>query len=114
MAGDAGILRAESTVYSTEVNRIMRWSIFALATVGLYFAFGLTQNGQAASIYLRNIVLPLFLFQLSLLTAATYEVRVTPFLLTLVCASSPLRLRRVCVPGFLAGDHERLYVLGLR
>jgi hypothetical protein len=69
--------------YSTEVNRIMRWSIFALATVGLYFAFGLTQNGQAASIYLRNIVLPLFLFQLSLLTAATYEVRVTPFLLTL-------------------------------
>jgi hypothetical protein len=69
--------------YCTEVNRIMRWSIFALATVGLYFALGLTQNGQAASIYLRNIVLPLFLFQLSLLTAATYEVRVTPFLLTL-------------------------------
>src|SRR4051794_26587080 len=69
--------------YSTEVNRMMRWSIFALATVGLYFALGLAQNGQAASIYLRNIVLPLFLFQLSLLTAATYEVRVTPFLLTL-------------------------------
>jgi hypothetical protein len=69
--------------YSPEVNSIMRWSIFALATVGLYFALGLTQNGQAASIYLRNIVLPLFLFQLSLLTAATYEVRVTPFLLTL-------------------------------
>lgn len=69
--------------YPAEVNRIMRWSIFALATVGLYFALGLTQNVQAASIYLRNIVLPLFLFQLSLLTAATHGVRVTPFLLTL-------------------------------
>jgi hypothetical protein len=69
--------------YSTEVNRIMRWSMFVLAIVGVYFALGLAQNGQAASIYLRNIVLPLFLFQLSLLTAAIYPVRTTPFLVTL-------------------------------
>jgi hypothetical protein len=68
--------------HSFEVNRIMRWGIFALATVMLYFAIGFVQNGLAASIYLRNIVLPLFLFQLSLLTAATYETRVTPFLVT--------------------------------
>ena len=69
--------------HSIELNRIMRWSIFVLATVGLYFAIGLVHDGQAASIYLRNIVLPLFLFQLSLLTAVTYQVRATTFLLTL-------------------------------
>ena len=66
-----------------EVNSIMRWSILALATTGVYFALGLVHNGQAASIYLRNIVLPLFLFQLALLTAASREVRVAPFLVTL-------------------------------
>jgi hypothetical protein len=44
---------------------------------------GFLENGLAASIYLRNIVLPLFLFQLALLTAATYEVRVTPILVAI-------------------------------
>src|SRR5437868_651457 len=66
--------------WPAEVNRIMRWSILTLAIVGMYFAAGLIQNGQAASIYLRNIVLPLFLFQLSLLTAVGREIRVAPFL----------------------------------
>src|SRR5260370_9088741 len=65
--------------HSAEVNRILGWGMLTLATVMLYFIIGFVQNGLAASIYLRNIVLPLFLFQLSLLTAATYEVRVTPF-----------------------------------
>ncbi len=68
---------------SPEVNKIMRWGFAALAVVVLYFAIGFTMNGQAASVYLRNIVLPLFLFQLSLLTAATYEIRATPFLVAL-------------------------------
>jgi hypothetical protein len=68
---------------SAEVASIMRWGTAALAVVALYFAMGFTMNGQAASVYLRNIVLPLFLFQLSLLTAASYETRVTPFLVAL-------------------------------
>ena len=68
---------------SAEVNRIMRWGVVTLAVVSLYFAIGFSQDGQPAAVYLRNIVLPLFLFQLSLLTAATYEVRITPFLVTL-------------------------------
>lgn len=68
---------------SAEVNRVMRWGVVTLAVVSLYFAIGFSQNGQPAAVYLRNIVLPLFLFQLSLLTAATYEVRITPFLVTL-------------------------------
>lgn len=68
---------------SAEIIRIMRWGVVTLAVVGLYFAIGFVQDGQAASVYLRNIVLPLFLFQLSLLTAATFEVRATPFLVAL-------------------------------
>ena len=74
---------ANRRTYPAELNRIMRWSIFALAIVGVYFALGLVQNPQAASIYLRNIVLPMFLFQLSLLAAATWQVRITPFLVAL-------------------------------
>src|SRR3954447_14028572 len=69
--------------YPAALSSIMRWAIFALAVVGLYFVLGLGQNAQAASIYLRNIVLPIFLFQLSLLTAATWQVRITPFLVLL-------------------------------
>lgn len=65
---------------SAEVNRIMWWGIFTLATVMLYFVIGFVQNPLAASIYLRNIVLPVFLFQLALLTTSTFEVRITPFL----------------------------------
>ncbi len=68
---------------SAEINQIMRWGVITLAVVGLYFVIGFVQNGQAAAVYLRNIVLPLFLFQLSLLTAATFEVRITPFLVTI-------------------------------
>ena len=69
--------------HSAEINRMMGWGMLTLATVMLYFAIGFVHNGLAASIYLRNIVLPLFLFQLSLLTAATYQVRITPFLVTI-------------------------------
>jgi hypothetical protein len=69
--------------HSTEVKRMMGWGMFTLAMVMLYFVIGFFQNGLAASIYLRNIVLPLFLFQLSLLTAATYKVRITPFLVAI-------------------------------
>ena len=66
--------------HSAEINRIMWWGIATLAVVMLYFAMGFVHNALAAAIYLRNIVLPLLLFQLALLTAATFEVRVTPFL----------------------------------
>jgi hypothetical protein len=81
--GVLAIYLLNRNTYSAELNRIMRWGIFALAVVGLYFVLGLGQNAQAASIYLRNIVLPIFLFQLSLLTAAAWQVRITPFLLVL-------------------------------
>jgi hypothetical protein len=68
---------------SPEVNRLVTGSTLVLGVVMLYFLAGFRENGVAASIYLRNIVLPLFLFQLALLTAATYEVRITPVLVTI-------------------------------
>jgi len=66
--------------HSAPVNRIMVTSACVFGVVALYFVIGFLQNGMAAAIYLRNIVLPLFLFQLSLLTAASFEVRITPTL----------------------------------
>lgn len=68
---------------SAEVGRLMRWGMFVLGVVIVYFLLGFPQNALSASIYLRNIGLPLFLFQLSLLTAATYNVRITPILLAI-------------------------------
>jgi hypothetical protein len=68
---------------SPEVNRLMIGSTLVLAAVLVYFVAGFIHDGLAASIYLRNIVLPLFLFQLALLTAATYEIRATPVLVTI-------------------------------
>jgi hypothetical protein len=68
---------------SPEVNRLMMGSTLVLGVVIVYFLAGFLENGMAAAIYLRNIVLPLFLFQLALLTAATYDVRVTPVLVTI-------------------------------
>ncbi|MFK4489859.1 hypothetical protein [Bradyrhizobium sp. USDA 336] len=85
---------------SREINQIMRWGVVTLAVVSLYFAIGFVQDGQPAAVYLRNIVLPLFLFQLSFLTAATFEVRITPFLVALavilmLCGYVELVLRDV-------------------
>jgi hypothetical protein len=68
---------------SPEVNRLMMASSFVLGVVLLYFVAGFLQDGVAATIYLRNIVLPLFLFQLSLLTAASLTVRITPTLIAI-------------------------------
>jgi hypothetical protein len=66
--------------HSPDIDRIMKWGLITLATVTAYFVLGATQDSRAALVYLRNIALPLFLFQLSLLTAASFEVRITPFL----------------------------------
>lgn len=69
--------------YPSEINRLMLGSSMVLGVVGLYFLAGFSQNGLAATIYLRNIVLPLFLFQLALLTAGRLEIRITPALVTI-------------------------------
>ncbi|MFB9263629.1 hypothetical protein ACFFWD_10660 [Bradyrhizobium erythrophlei] len=84
--------------HSPDIDRIMKWGLITLATVTAYFVIGATQDSRAALVYLRNIALPLFLFQLSLLTAATFEIRTTPFLvavatLLIVCGYVELLFR---------------------
>lgn len=83
---------------SPDIDRIVKWGMIVLATVGLYFLVGATQDARAALVYLRNIAFPLFLFQLALLTAATFEIRTTPFLvavatLLIVCGYTELLFR---------------------
>jgi hypothetical protein len=84
--------------YPREVDRLMLVNIGVLGVIGIYFALGFLQNGMSAAVYLRNIVLPLFLFQLALLTTARFEVRITPVLVTigviyLVCGYVELAFR---------------------
>jgi hypothetical protein len=53
-----------------EVTRLMVGGVVVLAFIGLYFALGFLQEPLAATIYLRNVVFPMLMFQLALLTAA--------------------------------------------
>lgn len=65
------------------LDRWMLASTAVLAAVGLYLLIGVLQDPKAAAIYLRNIVLPFLLFQLALLAACNYRLRVTPLLVTI-------------------------------
>ena len=83
---------------SPEIDRIMKWGMITLATVTVYCALGATQEARPAIVYLRNIAFPLFLFQLAFLTAASFEIRITPFLvaisaLLIVCGYTELLFR---------------------
>jgi hypothetical protein len=57
---------------------VVGWS--ALAVVLVFFCVGFLSTGMAAVIYLRNIVFPIFLFQIFLLAASRYDVRLRPAL----------------------------------
>lgn len=65
------------------VNRFMLAGMGVLAVIGFYFLLGFMQDKFAATIYLRNVVFPLFLFQLSLLTASSFSTRMTPTLVVI-------------------------------
>jgi hypothetical protein len=60
-----------------EITRLMLGGTGVLAVIGLYYLIGFVQEPLAATIYLRNIVFPLFMFQLSLLAAWKYSARAT-------------------------------------
>lgn len=65
---------------SPGLNRMLLASTAVLAVMGIYFVIGLGREPKASAIYLRNIGLPLLLFQLALLAAANHRIRVTPYL----------------------------------
>lgn len=70
-------------VAPTEVTRLMLGGAVVFLAVGIYFAIGFVQEPLAATIYLRNVVLPLMMFQLSLLAASAFPVSLTRLLVAI-------------------------------
>jgi len=79
--------------HSPFVRRLIVASAGVLAIVGVYFVAGLAINPRNAAVYLRNIGLPILLFQMFLIVAARYE------LATPSVASAFLGLMLLC--GYL-------------
>ncbi|WP_157775374.1 hypothetical protein [Hartmannibacter diazotrophicus] len=71
--------------YNALFMRYFYASTIVLLVVGVYFAFGLIKNGQGAIIYLRNIAVPLMVFQVTMTIAYSHRPKVTvPFIVVAV------------------------------
>jgi hypothetical protein len=68
-----GFLR-QPTVFSPFVRRMIVASIGVLAIVGIYFIAGAIVNFRNAAIYLRNIALPIFIFQSFLIVGVKHRI----------------------------------------
>lgn len=68
-----GYLR-EPGAFSPFVTRMLLASVGVLAIVGVYFILGLAINPRSAVIYLRNISLPLFIFQSFLIVGVRHRI----------------------------------------
>lgn len=65
------------------VTRLMLAGTAVMAVVGVYFLIGFTQDPLASVIYLRNVVFPVLMFQLALLTASSCATPVTRLLIAI-------------------------------
>ncbi|SNY90878.1 hypothetical protein SAMN04515647_1055 [Cohaesibacter sp. ES.047] len=65
--------------YGRPVNRIMLVCLFGFALIGLYLLVGMAKNPAGAIIYLRNVISPLIIFQIFLLSALRYDQPMLPF-----------------------------------
>lgn len=63
----------EPRTFSSFVRKMMFASLGLLAIVGVYFVLGLMINPRNAIVYMRNIGLPILLFQMFLLIAAKHS-----------------------------------------
>jgi hypothetical protein len=66
-----------------ELTRLMLAGVGVMAVIGLYFLIGFMQEPMAATIYLRNVVFPMLMFQLALLTATFHATPVTRTLIAI-------------------------------
>jgi hypothetical protein len=73
----AGFLAAPDR-HSPLVRRLVRHGIWLLVIVGGFAAIGLVKNGSAAIIYTRNIVTPILLLHIMLLTAGRWRIGIGP------------------------------------
>lgn len=66
-----------------ELNRIMLVCLAGFVLIGLYLLLGMAKNPTGAIIYLRNVITPLILFQIFLLTSQRMFQPLVPFFVTL-------------------------------
>ncbi|PPD41928.1 MAG: hypothetical protein CTY15_12865 [Methylocystis sp.] len=70
--------------YSPFVRKLIYASVGLLAIVGVYYVIGLALNPRNATVYLRNIGLPIFLFQMFLLVGAKHQISLPKILVVLL------------------------------
>jgi hypothetical protein len=75
------------SAYSPFVRKFIFVSTGVMCVVGVYFVLGLAVNPRNATVYLRNIGLPILLFQMFMLVGARHEVQL-PKILTLLLVSN--------------------------
>lgn len=82
----AVVFTQRPSAYSPFVRRLIYASVGLLAVVGVYFVLGLAVNPRNATVYLRNIGLPILFFQIFLLVGAKHRVNL-PKMLALILVS---------------------------
>jgi len=72
------------TLFSPFVRRMIYVSVAILAVVGVFFVLGLAINPRNATVYLRNIALPILVFQIFLIVGAKHRVPMPQIAVTLM------------------------------
>ncbi len=78
-----GFLRSPSD-FSPFIRRMIYASVAVLAIVGVYFVLGLALNPRNATVYLRNIGLPILVFQTFLIVGARHRLPLPQIALVLL------------------------------
>jgi hypothetical protein len=73
--------------FSRELRTLMDLTTAALVIISLYFLLGVRENPSGAVVYLRNIVTPIFLFQIFAVTAYRHRLAITTPLLVMACVT---------------------------
>lgn len=68
-----GFLR-QPTIFSPFIRRMIGASLGVLVVVGVYFVLGMAVNPRSSVIYLRNIGLPIFVFQTFLIVGVKHRI----------------------------------------
>lgn len=108
-----GFLR-QPTIFSPFVRRMIVYSVGVLMVVGVYFVLGLALNPRNAIVYLRNIALPIFFFQIFLIVGAKHrlpapQIAVTLLGLIMLCCYIELLSNETWLALINGWDYMTLY-----
>lgn len=90
---------SNSAEFSPFVRRMILASVGVLGVIAVYFVLGLAVNPRSAVIYLRNIALPIFIFQIFLIVSVKHRLPVPQSLTVLL-----IIVMLCCYMELLAGD----------